>query len=941
MQDNLLIEASAGTGKTQALGERIISLIKAGLKPEQIVALTFSRAAAGEIFERLVMLLAERKDAKTLRAVIAAQHLSQIGTLDGFLLRATRAFPIESTLRGELRLMDEYEAKCALNKVTFSLLRQTDKALRKRFVEAFFLTTNRENARSFVEAYRAFIHKWHRLITAMNDDHAWGEAKTIWGKEPAFVHITEKELSIAADRLEGCFDTSAWEDFVKWIRAFRGSLSVGKGIAKKILDDESLFVGDIYTFTFSRKTYTLTREATLRLREAMICVYGYVLRKSLELARGVYELVSEFERCYQKTVRTKGQLVFDDIPRLFAALPPVARAELEYRMDAKLGAWAIDEFQDTSQEQWRAIGNLVEEAKQSDGEKSVFIVGDIKQAIYGWRNGDVEIFKCERASGAYKIGELTQSFRSAPAIIEAVNRVFAQGRIKQDFPTWECPEHESARKDLTGFVRVMDASGGKMDNFVEGVKVALEANVKPGISTAILVRNNTFGKFLAERLKLAGLKNVVWEGESDILTTPALSGFLDLLHLSDHPGDMMVYRHFKMTPLCQAKYPKGVPSIDEVSREMALNFTTRGIVRTLRELRALLPTSPQEAWDLYTEERFADMLKAAGEFELLRKEDALLSDFVSFLQSKQRRDIAEPGKIKILTIHRSKGLGFDYVVLPLYEREGITAETKDALVGDNWVLPNIDHRVAKAVGGLEKAYTLRKNRVEQEALCTYYVAMTRAKKGLTMILHPAPIKSESLRFSDIVRSAELGDLANVEVKLNADADGEDKTSVHLDPTHSTISRSKREIIKRKLPSELFSDGIEASELFRVDGGRKLAMARGEAAHKQMESVEWTAELPKPEGFVELWREKAFEVFEDGKWISGRMDRVVFFKNANGLNAEIIDFKSSLAHKERYDRQLEAYRQAVHALTNIPLSRITARLMKRQCKCFFCKFAPSS
>ena len=80
MKPNVLIEASAGTGKTQALAERLIELIRLGVKPQEIVALTFSRAAAGEIFERFVTLLAEKiekgeVDAAYLREVIATQHL--------------------------------------------------------------------------------------------------------------------------------------------------------------------------------------------------------------------------------------------------------------------------------------------------------------------------------------------------------------------------------------------------------------------------------------------------------------------------------------------------------------------------------------------------------------------------------------------------------------------------------------------------------------------------------------------------------------------------------------------------------------------------------------------------------------------------------------------------------------------------------------------------
>ena len=131
---------------------------------------------------------------------------------------------------------------------------------------------------------------------------------------------------------------------------------------------------------------------------------GYVIRAKLEMARGIWTLVGSFEAEYAKRVRNAGRLVFADVPRLITGLGDDARLALEYRMDAKIRAWALDEFQDTSREQWAALSGLIEEAKQSDGEKSVFVVGDRKQAIYGWRNGDVGIFTRERTSGAYEVG---------------------------------------------------------------------------------------------------------------------------------------------------------------------------------------------------------------------------------------------------------------------------------------------------------------------------------------------------------------------------------------------------------------------------------------------------------------------------------------------------------------------------------------------------------
>ena len=939
---NLLIEASAGTGKTQALGERLIALLHEGVKPQEIVALTFSRAAAGEIFERFVGLLAERakasaEDARLLRSVLATQHLSQVGTLDSFLMRIVRAFPLELGLVGELTMMDAFEADRARAAVSFSILHRTEASVKRAFFEAFAFATDQEDVRSFVESYRSFVASWQARVTAFGDKSAWGDATAIWGRDPAFAHVTARELACAADRLEGLVDTDAWRAFADWVRNFRGRFGSAKGIAKKLLAADDLFAGDVYSFAFNRRAYDLTREQTLAVREAMICVYGYVVRRRLALARGIYALISSFDREYDRAVRRTGRLVFEDVPRLLRALPPERRLALEYRLDSRIRAWALDEFQDTSREQWAALENLVDEARQSNGEKSLFIVGDRKQAIYGWRNGDVGIFAAERASGLYELGELKKTYRSGPAVVEAVNRVFAHGRILSEFPAWECPEHETARPGLAGFVRTAEAPGRTMADFVEPVFTALRAALgersddprRRGVSAAVLVRGNRFGAFLADRLKAAGLQGVVWEGESAILDTPALSGFLDLVQLADHPGDAMAYRHFRMTPLAAAKWPQGVPDATEVSREMALAFTTRGLVRTLRELRACLPAEPERAWGRFTEERFTDLLRAAAEFELGMSPGTRLSDFPDYLRAKKKRTVAEEGKIRVLTIHRSKGLGFDFVVLPLYEPDALTAEPDGPLVGPGWILPDPGARVAKAVGGLEAAYRLRKDRAEQEALCTYYVAMTRAKRAMTVVLHPS---GSTLRFSDLVRSADLADLANAEFRFGEEekkADGSDSAGGVVAAPASVLvapKRAGRMRLRRRLPSLSFSSGVSAGSLFASAEGRDAARRRGTAAHAAMEAVEFSSDFPKPEGFVALWRERAFEVFADGAWVSGRFDRVTFFRNAAGeLCAEVVDFKTSAANPSRYDGQLAAYRRAVAALTGIPSERVTARL----------------
>ena len=961
MKPNVLIEASAGTGKTQALAGRLIELLRGGVKPQEIVALTFSRAAAGEIFERFVTLLAagaeeNPDDAKLLREVIATQHLSQVGTLDSFLMRIVRAFPLELGIGGRLEMMDEYAAGAERSRVSFSILRRTDAALKRAFSDAFALAMNRENVRSFIATYRTFVAAWHERFLSLPEPQAWGDVSRLrldseelrakdeeWGRAG--------ELSRCADGLEGIVDADAWRAFVAWVRDFRGSFTGVKGFAKKFLEaGESLFAGATVEISLSRKAYAFGGAEAAAIRRAMAAVYGYVIRMKLEMARGVHTLVSSFEAAYAQKVRNRGRLVFADVPRLILGLDDDARLALEYRMDARIRAWALDEFQDTSREQWKALSGLLEEAKQSAGEKSVFVVGDRKQAIYGWRNGDVGIFTGERTSGAYDVGELRKSWRYGSPIVQAINAVFVHGRIRDEFPAWESPEHETAKPNLAGFVQAVESPGPKAEDFVEPVFNALAAvdPVRRGLSAAVLVRSNRFGELLAAELRQRGLKDVVWEGESDVLDTPALAAFVDTLALADHPGDRRAYEHFRRSPLAAARYGAEVPDAETLSGEFALAFATKGIVRTFRELRATLPEDPSAAWSDFTESRFTDMLRAAAEFELTMEAGVRLADFVTFLASKTKRNVAEPGKIRIMTIHRSKGLGFDYVVLPLYEHDALTAEPDGPLVGEDWILPDPGAWVTSVVPGLKDAWRRRKDRVEQEALCTYYVAMTRAKQAMTIVLHPPAKVSTSLRFSEFVREAIPVPIGDPQWYL-VERGGEDRERTGETPApQGRVVRKPRRTVGRRLPSLSFHSGESAGNLFAAAGARKWAREHGTAVHAEYEKLEFLPAdrttnaferaLTKPEGFVALWREKAFEVLEDGEWTSGRFDRVVFAEVGGRRKATVYDFKTNARLRgeseddfsrrlaETYAGQMSAYRRAVVALTGLAPTDVSSVLL---------------
>ena len=726
---NELIEASAGTGKTYALVERLVAALREGVEPCEIVALTFSRAAAGEIFARFVRRLAENAaqcpaDADLLRRVVETQHLTQIGTLDSFLMRFVQMFPLELGLAGDVSVLGDFDAGGAYTGVSLSILRRSDDGAKRALTTAFRQAKNREACRSFIATYQGLVGTWHRLYLDHPDAAGWGDAARIWPEPPEALAATIPQIRAVADALAPFAGKRGADTFIAAVRTFTGKIPK----IPKVLEDEP---------------------AAAR---AVRLMHGFNLARRLETARGLHALLAAFEGEYARRVRARGRLTFGDVPRLVASLPEAARLALEYRLDARIRQWALDEFQDTSHEQWAALGNLVDEAVQADGEKGVFVVGDCKQAIYGWRNGDVAIFANLRESGKYELRELNESYRYTQEIADAVNRVFS-GKFLAQFGKWRCPAHVAHDRATRGFVHLVETADAKKESFAEPLVNELQA-VCPwerGLSCAVLVRSNDFGELIGTALRHAGIP-ATWEGESAVLDTPVLRAFTAYVKLAEHPDDALSYNHLRTTPLGRALYPDGLPAAEVVSRDALDALTTRGLGRTFQELRARLPDT---AFDAFTEQRFADMLRAAAAFELSLEPGTRLASFVDYLEAEKRRDLADPGSVKIMTIHRSKGLGFDYVLLPLYEHMGLDHAVNDPLVGRDpeWVLPNPGEATAEGDPALAGPYRAVMDACVYEGLCVYYVAMTRAKRVLTLILPPAPRRTASPRGSTSLASS--------------------------------------------------------------------------------------------------------------------------------------------------------------------------------------------
>ena len=326
-----------------------------------------------------------------------------------------------------------------------------------------------------------------------------------------------------------------------------------------------------------------------------------------------------------------------------------------------------------------------------------------------------------------------------------------------------------------------------------------------------------------------------------------------------------------------------------------------------------------------------------------------LASFVDYLEAEKRRDLADPGSVKIMTIHRSKGLGFDYVLLPLYEHMGLDHAVNDPLVGRDleWVLPNPGEATAEGDPALAGPYRAVKDACVYEGLCVYYVAMTRAKRALTLILPPAPkTEGKTTKFSGFVRMCGLSD-AGDPAWYERPAASAPASGVDVAASPPPV-RAARRHVARRMPSRSFHSGMKAGALFASERGRVAALRRGTEAHEALAQVEWwdaaaartdlERALVRPAGPVELWRETPYELCRDGVWESGQFDRVVFTGTGADRRATIYDFKTNVPRPEeteaafaarmraQYAGQMRAYAVALAQLAGLPPDRIETVLL---------------
>lgn len=1051
---NLLIRASAGTGKTYALATRYLQLMLVGkVDPAKIVALTFSRAAAQEIYTKILERLwkaAESEEnakkeseeiskasktpmswsksefASLLRSLIDTQHLGTIATLDSFILRMVRNFPLEMGFQHAVEVLDVAGEGEAVQDALRVILQGTENT--EDFTKLFAAAHDGNLPRVLEYKIMAVLKRWRKFYELRPDCRNWTVESML--KALGIPEISEwPDLSsLPFCQIQRKNTLSYEEQFANKSRSYDGSVGVfdvTDGIKKLMLHFLHNSEAESYEYDFYNKHYVFNcgKDGADAIRAAIRHMFNLRVQRLLKQVKAKIDFVAIVEDVYNRNSRRKGKLTFSDFTKFSAAREDsekaLALANLEYRFDEKFDHWALDEFQDTSELQWACLKSLVQEAATSGGGRTVMTVGDLKQSIYTWRGGNDGPFMEMMSWGAFtdsefgKIDDLNTSYRYEKNICDFINAVFGEKSLRTSgvlpseraraIERWlsdDCWKvHEPVFKDGSpkagDYVKVLgvpDSEGkGKMKALLPALEEELKCiwsrhrDVGSDESVGILVRTNDDGNEVAEHLRSRGFK-VVWEGMSAVSDLPVVNALVDLLRLSEHPADTFAWKTVsQLFPICSTLFPQ--KNGDElsaafVSSIVAASLSHQGLSRTLQKYCQAL-SEDSVGLDQLSKQRLREMVALAVAYEQRNANRFSIDGFEAFLAASSKREKGTSSDVvRILTIHRSKGLTFDRVIVPLAEgtKNWLADSGSQGLLyaaeGD-WVLPHLSVDEAALNPKTAKALSERSDESLLSNIRMWYVALTRARKAMYIITPLVERVDAKPFFRDIILSA-IADLPRrkqnnecdkqdneckiifeqgVEPEIkpkgksNSDKDGNGGCAGNRFWSHEDPAES----IERVSPS---SSGhrdfaVPASYLFSESAGE--AAKKGVAIHGQYESVEWADEetlaaLPqafhvafvKPGPEATLWREKSYEIYREGdgkgEWETGQFDRVVFTGEGDEREAVIYDFKtnalrsgeSTEAFEQRmirtYSSQMNAYRAALGTLTGLQSSRIRSVLL---------------
>ncbi len=971
---SLLVSASAGSGKTFVVIQRIIESIKEGADVSRLLVLTFTNAAASELKERLVSSLytlkdeyldkGDSKNASRIAKQISKVPMADISTIHSFCLNIIRNNFYTLGIDPNVTTLDAAKATIMLNEAINEVIEEQYEQREQEFLDVLDILAREDNVINTIymlyTAYKNVLHSdlWlKKSIETYSTNENEDLSKTEFGQVILTsiknrLKILKLELDYMSDLLDTLEDFKSRQDMFKIIL---NNLNIAIGLEgydelynflPQLLDMPRLPSNKVTDEALKEEVRALKKKASDEIKDIASIMYknsaGIIkeLNDTLKYINWYASVVKTVDEKYTAAKKEKCSIDFADYEHL--ALKALEQEDIKQKYKEKYEQIYIDEYQDTSSAQEAIIQKIAKE-------NNVIMVGDVKQSIYAFRNAKPELFtnKYDRLKEVEQAIEdceakiiLAQNFRSRKEVLDSTNDIFST-LMSKDFggARYEAKEalvygegyDESLDQNYKTEINIIEKECEQLENQDDIDNEAEDAISDIEIESTLVakrIREFVDNKFQIYDTKKKEYRNCTYkdivillrtvEGKSDIVSkvlskfnipcfADSKTGFYkseeitlitSFLKILDNPFDDIslvsvmysIIGKFDLDDMAKIRYKNSTKSVIESLKDAIDKLEEDKLKNKIILFLELLDRFKRYLKTYKISELLLKLYNETGIYEALRIEKlgelkcANLDNFVAIIAEfekgentsslyslikylnvlKNKESAGDSPKllgenedvVRIMTIHKSKGLEFPIVILMNTSQKYNEQDTKDKLqfddnlgIGLDVYNKDIGLTYPSVIKQAIKAKT--KRTLRSEALRLLYVAFTRAREKL-IIYGTVPSMDKYTAKMMQIKNKESSEL--IAMSLNSHLKCILQVALNKEDNFNIVIHNKNDVevtSKQEIRLDRNKDKLEALKQAVVDLGIKQDTNKVNRLKEQLKPNENVAKINKKYTVTEL------------------------------------------------------------------------------------------
>ena len=1006
---NIIVSAGAGSGKTAVLSERVLHKIEEGIHVNELLILTFTRAAADEMKDRIRKKISGKEE---LKKELTLLNSSYITTFDSFALSVVIKYHYLLNITDNINITDESIVKIQNKKILDEIFERSYKNIRfQELIKKYCIKTDKvlkENILSIALKIDGFIDPFGFIDNVYNNFFNENNVDNLLKTYESIINDLKKTIELEIENMSLYFDS----DYIEKVN------DAVYNILNADIDELHLY-STVKLPTVPRGSSEEAKASKDSLKKACDKLlsygnYGTIndikndIYSTKDTVLTILDIIKEFLLEIEKYKKENDIYTFNDISKLSIKILK-ENENIREELKSSFKEIMIDEYQDTNDVQETFIGMI--------SNNNVYMVGDIKQSIYRFRGSNPEIFKEKYSNyskdiGGYKI-DLIKNFRSRSEVLDNINKIFC---LIMDYNLGSAEYSVSHQmvygntaydtEKVNGFnynFRVLEYLNKQKESGFSDIEVeifTIAKDIKNKLDNNFQVfdkedgklRNATYNDFviILDRSKyfddfkkifeyfdipLTILKDGKLNSTTDILLIKNLVDFI--IKIKEDVYDI----DFKYDFISIARsflYEYSDEYIFDIVTNNKIKETT--IYNDLSTLSDKLNsyTSSLLFNDILDVTDFYNKLNKVGDYEevnvRLKTINSLSSslsslglsimDFRDYLTDIIENDedikyatyTKEGNSVKILTIHKSKGLEYPICYFADLDHEFNTSELKDKFIVDKkygLIVPSNLEEIDNSL--IKEMYKYDFNREEvSEKIRLFYVALTRAREQMIIVLPDKEtrtleknndgvieeirrlslnklssfiygIKNYLYSYFEQIDIEKLGLTKNylypkkiVQETLNNIKDNINVEEINIENEvveEKHFSKETNKIITKE-ENDLMKFGTKVHEIFELLDFRNidLSLVDNKFIRNKVEKF-LSNDLLKNISNANIYKEYEFIYNKDNNEYHGIIDLMLEYDN----HIDIIDYKLKGITDENYIKQLNGYKEYIEKISNKEVS----------------------